>query len=155
QGAGAAAVAGGARPRARRGAIGVREPRVAVPSGMPAMTRPTVSPGGTSTGRKSATGRSRRLVRNSGSRLAVLPTTLQGEPADGASDGRVGRETAEKPEHGKGERAMAYEFFYWPEIQGRGEFVRLALEDAGAAYVDVARGAESDGLGVPAMLAVM
>jgi glutathione S-transferase len=35
---------------------------------------------------------------------------------------------------------MAYEFFYWPEIQGRGEFVRLALEDAGAAYIDVARG---------------
>lgn len=32
-----------------------------------------------------------------------------------------------------------YELFYWPEIQGRGEFVRLALEDAGAAYVDVAR----------------
>ena len=29
---------------------------------------------------------------------------------------------------------MAYEFFYWPEIQGRGEFVRLALEDAGADY---------------------
>ena len=50
---------------------------------------------------------------------------------------------------------MAYEFFYWPDIQGRGEFVRLALEDAGAAYTDVARGAERDGLGVPAMLAVM
>jgi len=50
---------------------------------------------------------------------------------------------------------MAYEFFYWPEIQGRGEFVRLALEDAGAAYIDVARGAESDGLGVAAMLALM
>lgn len=33
-----------------------------------------------------------------------------------------------------------YELFYWPGIQGRGEFVRLALEDAGAAYVDVARG---------------
>ena len=31
---------------------------------------------------------------------------------------------------------MAYEFFYWPEIQGRGEFVRLALEEAGAAYID-------------------
>jgi hypothetical protein len=28
---------------------------------------------------------------------------------------------------------MVYEFFYWPEIQGRGEFVRLALEDTGAA----------------------
>ena len=34
---------------------------------------------------------------------------------------------------------MPYELFYWPGIQGRGEFVRLALEDAGAAYVDVAR----------------
>ena len=34
---------------------------------------------------------------------------------------------------------MAYKLFYWPGIQGRGEFVRLALEDAGAAYEDVGR----------------
>jgi len=34
---------------------------------------------------------------------------------------------------------MKYELYYWPSIQGRGEFVRLALEDAGADYVDVAR----------------
>ncbi len=34
---------------------------------------------------------------------------------------------------------MRYELYYWPSIQGRGEFVRLALEDAGADYVDVAR----------------
>ena len=34
---------------------------------------------------------------------------------------------------------MRYELFYWTGIQGRGEFVRLALEDAGATYVDVAR----------------
>ena len=34
---------------------------------------------------------------------------------------------------------MAYELYYWPGLQGRGEFVRLALEAAGAAYVDVAR----------------
>ena len=33
-----------------------------------------------------------------------------------------------------------YELYYWPGIQGRGEFVRLVLEDAGVAYVDVARG---------------
>lgn len=39
---------------------------------------------------------------------------------------------------------MRYELFYWPFIQGRGEFVRLALEAAGAAYVDVAR--EPDGM---------
>jgi glutathione S-transferase len=35
---------------------------------------------------------------------------------------------------------MRYELYYWPEIQGRGEFVRLALEEAGARYVDVERG---------------
>jgi glutathione S-transferase len=37
---------------------------------------------------------------------------------------------------------MAYRLYYWPSIQGRGEFVRLVLEDAGAEYVDVARGPE-------------
>jgi glutathione S-transferase len=46
---------------------------------------------------------------------------------------------------------MAYELHYWPTIQGRGEFVRLALEAAGAPYVDVARGSEKSGLGLPAM----
>ncbi len=34
---------------------------------------------------------------------------------------------------------MTYELFYWPGLQGRGEFVRLALEDAGADYLDVCR----------------
>jgi glutathione S-transferase len=34
---------------------------------------------------------------------------------------------------------VGYELYYWPGIQGRGEFVRLALEYAGAPYVDVAR----------------
>jgi glutathione S-transferase len=34
---------------------------------------------------------------------------------------------------------VTYELFYWPTIQGRGEFVRLALEEAGAPYIDVAR----------------
>jgi glutathione S-transferase len=34
---------------------------------------------------------------------------------------------------------MRYELYYWPSIQGRGEFVRLALEEAGADYIDVAR----------------
>jgi glutathione S-transferase len=40
---------------------------------------------------------------------------------------------------------MRYELYYWPSIQGRGEFVRLALEEAGADYDDVARrrGAEA------------
>jgi glutathione S-transferase len=44
-----------------------------------------------------------------------------------------------------------YELYYWPGIQGRGEFVRLALEEAGAKYVDVARG---DG-GVDMMMKLM
>jgi glutathione S-transferase len=34
---------------------------------------------------------------------------------------------------------MRYELYYWPGIQGRGEYVRLALEEAGADYADVAR----------------
>ena len=34
---------------------------------------------------------------------------------------------------------MRYRLYYWPGIQGRGEFIRLALEDAGAGYVDVLR----------------
>lgn len=34
---------------------------------------------------------------------------------------------------------MRYELFYWPQIQGRGEFVRLALEEADCDYIDVAR----------------
>ena len=48
-----------------------------------------------------------------------------------------------------------YELFYWPTIQGRGEFVRLSLEEAGAAYVDVARLPEGRGGGVKAMMKVM
>jgi glutathione S-transferase len=47
---------------------------------------------------------------------------------------------------------MRYELYYWPTIQGRGEFVRLALEEAGAPYVDVARGSKREGAGMPAML---
>lgn len=47
---------------------------------------------------------------------------------------------------------MPYQLHYWPTIQGRGEFVRLALEAAGAPYVDVARGDEQEGAGVPAMM---
>jgi glutathione S-transferase len=48
-----------------------------------------------------------------------------------------------------------YLLYYWPSIQGRGEFVRLLLEDAGAPYVDVARLPPSKGGGVPAMLKLM
>ena len=50
---------------------------------------------------------------------------------------------------------MTYELHYWPTIQGRGEFVRLALEAAGASYVDVARGPEERHQGVPALLQLL
>jgi glutathione S-transferase len=46
---------------------------------------------------------------------------------------------------------MVYELYYWPGIQGRGEYVRLALEYAGAEYVDVALVPEAKGGGVPAL----
>ena len=47
---------------------------------------------------------------------------------------------------------MTYELYYWPSIQGRGEFVRLALEEAEAPYVDVARKGAG---GMSAMLRLM
>lgn len=47
---------------------------------------------------------------------------------------------------------MAYALHYWPMIQGRGEFVRLALEQAGAPYVDVARLPHEEGGGIEAMM---
>lgn len=40
---------------------------------------------------------------------------------------------------------MHYQLFYWPGIQGRGEFVRLALEEANAPYSDVARNEGGEG----------
>ena len=48
---------------------------------------------------------------------------------------------------------MRYELYYWPTIQGRGEFVRLALEEAGADYIDVAR--RKGKAGVPAMMKII
>jgi glutathione S-transferase len=45
-----------------------------------------------------------------------------------------------------------YQLYYWPGIQGRGEFVRLTLEEAGAPYDDVARLRPSEGGGVPTLM---
>ena len=50
---------------------------------------------------------------------------------------------------------MPYELYYWDGLQGRGEFVRLALEEAGADYVDVARGSSQEGRGTSAMMAML
>jgi glutathione S-transferase len=47
---------------------------------------------------------------------------------------------------------MRYELYYWPTIQGRGEYVRLALEDSAAEYVDVTRRGER---GMAAMMKMM
>jgi len=46
---------------------------------------------------------------------------------------------------------MRYELYYWPGIQGRGEYIRLALEEAGADYADVARSER----GMAAMIGMM
>ena len=48
-----------------------------------------------------------------------------------------------------------YELFYWPTIQGRGEFVRLVLEEAGLPYDDVARRPETEGGGIAALLGIL
>ena len=49
---------------------------------------------------------------------------------------------------------MVYRLYYWPSVQGRGEFVRLSLEEAGARYIDVARGA-GKGAGTAAMMRIL
>jgi glutathione S-transferase len=61
---------------------------------------------------------------------------------------------SKSPEDDGERRSMVYELYYWPEIQGRGEFVRLALEEAGEKYVDVARQAAKGG-GVAAMMRLL
>jgi glutathione S-transferase len=53
----------------------------------------------------------------------------------------------------KGNRMM-YELYYWPTVQGRGEFVRLALEEGGARYRDVAR-ESGKAAGIGAMMRMM
>src|SRR5260221_11208514 len=60
-----------------------------------------------------------------------------------AGNGLLGREPypREMP-------SMRYQLYYWPTIQGRGEYVRLALEEAGAAHTHVAR----SGKGMGAMM---
>ncbi|HEY2899001.1 MAG TPA: glutathione S-transferase family protein [Polyangia bacterium] len=50
---------------------------------------------------------------------------------------------------------LPYELFYWPSIQGRGEFIRLAFEEAGVPYVDVGRRPESDGGGAGAVVRIL
>lgn len=47
---------------------------------------------------------------------------------------------------------MIYELYYWPTIQGRGEFIRLVLEEAGVDYLDVARLPVRQGMGLPALM---
>jgi glutathione S-transferase len=70
-------------------------------------------------------------------------------PGIGVTDdtGKWLRRAAIEPE----ERQMRYQLYYWPGIQGRGEYVRLALEEAGADYADVAR----TGSGMGAMAKMM
>jgi glutathione S-transferase len=49
---------------------------------------------------------------------------------------------------------LAYDLYYWPGLPGRGEYVRLVLEAAGAPYRDMAR-LEGPGCGVDAMMAIL
>jgi glutathione S-transferase len=49
-------------------------------------------------------------------------------------------------------KSAPYQLYYWPGIQGRGEFIRLAFEEAAIGYADVARLPESEGGGVKALM---
>jgi len=49
-------------------------------------------------------------------------------------------------------KSAPYRLYYWPGIQGRGEFIRLAFEETAIDYVDVARLPEAEGGGVKALM---
>ena len=49
--------------------------------------------------------------------------------------------------------SLPYELYYWPDVPGRGEFVRLVLEEAGVPWVDVARRPKREGGGIETVLA--
>src|ERR1022692_4723758 len=91
-------------------------------------------------GRRAGERRERKVWRGSGN------WRKRNEPAaaDVAGEGRS--ESQEIP--------MIYEIYYWPTIPGRGEFVRLAMEEGRAPYVDIARGS-GKGAGIAAMMRVM
>lgn len=50
---------------------------------------------------------------------------------------------------------VRYELYYWPSIQGRGELIRLAFEEAGVPYIDVARLPQDQGGGVQAIMRLL
>jgi glutathione S-transferase len=83
-------------------------------------------------------------------RARIVPTAQDGVGKIGIGLVVCGRGRATRRCPHDRSREMRYELYYWPTIQGRGEFVRLALEEAGADYVDVAR--RRGKLGVPAMM---
>jgi len=52
-------------------------------------------------------------------------------------------------------RAPAYELVYWSGLQGRGEFIRLAFEEAGVPYEDLAQRPEAEGGGDGAVVRLL
>src|ERR1700736_1327109 len=84
------------------------------------------------------------------SHSAVAGGKIQPVAASTADELALRRQRRE-PTNGGKRIAMQYELYYWPTIQGRGEFVRLTLEESSASYVDVARKPTKGG-GVPAMM---
>src|SRR5439155_23828192 len=85
------------------------------------------------------------------------PTTAARRSARSSTTSRAcaARAIAPGPAVSSPPMASRYELFYWPGIQGRGEFIRLAFEDAGVEYVDVVRLPASQGGGVGAMQAIL
>jgi glutathione S-transferase len=95
----------------------------------------------------------------SGALLAKTIFAAPPQPGAGGLAVEVAHETVQNvslqhPTEGERARVMRYELYYWPGIQGRGEFVRLALEESGANYLDVARLPSVSG-GVAAMMRLL
>src|SRR6476646_7587723 len=88
-------------------------------------------------------------------RARIVPTAQDGVGKIGIGLVVCGRGRATRRCPHDRSREMRYELYYWPTIPGRGEFVRLALEEAGADYLDVARQSEEAGGGVKVLMKMM
>ncbi|KAK3328537.1 hypothetical protein B0T19DRAFT_356418 [Cercophora scortea] len=67
-----------------------------------------------------------------------VPPFVSPPPRTGVSS-RMTSETTPAAKRPRSAKDVAYQLIYWPGLPGRGEFIRLALEEAGAEYSDTAQ----------------
>src|SRR3990172_446351 len=134
------------RPRPLRPAAPATSPSPPVPSSARSAERPRRSP---ATAARRSSRRAPSSARSAASRRRRRIPGPEAPPSPDAPTGRC--EACAAPQIGAMARGIEYQLIYWPGIQGGGEFVRLAFEEAGVPYDDLARLPEAEGGGAAAV----